>query len=378
MRARPRRAPPVRREPGDGVAVEGDGPAPRRDEAGDGVDQRRLPGAVGSDETDDRPARHAERDAVDGAKAAEGHDELANVEERRVLPVHEEPTSPRRNARAVCRPGREALGQTAQPVLQGGGQAVGLDDRGDDEADAADQDGVPADAEPLVEQGRAEALGANKIPAITAPDIRAIPPMYTSATITNDANTWNWLPERFPVDKPMIAPAIPAMNAAAPEREQLRGRQAHAGGDGGSLIRADGEHLLTERTSPEERDADPDEDGHHEYQHAERGPGKSNAFELRMLRSMPKIDAAGILRPVAPPVKSVFLNRNASSATAAANVSTARCRPRVRSAGRPTSTPSGAVASPASTNESRERHAPVVGDDPEREAPKAGQRQLGE
>ena len=45
-----------------------------------------------------------------------------------------------------------------QPAFESVGQAVGVEDRRRDQPEAADQVGVPADAEPLVEQGRAESI----------------------------------------------------------------------------------------------------------------------------------------------------------------------------------------------------------------------------
>lgn len=62
--------------------VEPDPPGVRADEPGDRIDERRLPGAVGSDQADHRAAVDIEIDGVVGTHPAVAHGQLANLEQR--------------------------------------------------------------------------------------------------------------------------------------------------------------------------------------------------------------------------------------------------------------------------------------------------------
>ena len=73
----------VRGERGDVVAVEEDRPRGRLENAGEQVDQRRLAGAVRSDQGVARAAREVERDVVGRRQAAEALDERARREDGR-------------------------------------------------------------------------------------------------------------------------------------------------------------------------------------------------------------------------------------------------------------------------------------------------------
>src|SRR3954447_25708767 len=69
-------------EGGDVAAVEEHVSAARSDEARHGVEERRLAGAVGADETSDDTGLHRQVDAVNGGEAAEAHGQIAYLEGR--------------------------------------------------------------------------------------------------------------------------------------------------------------------------------------------------------------------------------------------------------------------------------------------------------
>jgi hypothetical protein len=79
----PELADAIRREAGDGPAVEEDLPSRRRVEAGDAVEQRRLPCAVRPDEAEDRALFHREGHVRVRGEAAEELEDSAHLEERR-------------------------------------------------------------------------------------------------------------------------------------------------------------------------------------------------------------------------------------------------------------------------------------------------------
>src|SRR6185437_17142665 len=88
-------------EPGNGArraadqrgAEKGDIAAIDRKEIGDEVEERRLAGPVGADERGQAAFRNGEGDIVDGAQAAEGLAQPANLQGRR---AHRPPPSARR------------------------------------------------------------------------------------------------------------------------------------------------------------------------------------------------------------------------------------------------------------------------------------------
>src|SRR6185369_11204779 len=69
-------------ERGDVLAVEGDAPLVGTQDLGDEAQQRRLAGAVGTDEPDDFLALQLEAHAVDGGESAEALREIFHTEER--------------------------------------------------------------------------------------------------------------------------------------------------------------------------------------------------------------------------------------------------------------------------------------------------------
>ena len=73
---------PVRRQPRDVVTVEHDAAAGRRQHAGDGVEQRGLAGAVGTDDGAALAARDGQADAVDRAQGVEGDDHIGKCQDR--------------------------------------------------------------------------------------------------------------------------------------------------------------------------------------------------------------------------------------------------------------------------------------------------------
>ena len=108
------------------------------------------------------------------------------------------------------------------------------------------------------------------------------------------------------------------------------------------------------------------------------GRGYAVASELRMLKSMPKSLTAGMRRPFAPPVKVPLLKRNASSATAAARVSTARWMPRVAKSRETHDECERGCGQTCEQQREREGHAQVATQDPEHEPTEAGERHLRE
>ena len=146
-----------------------------------------LPGAVGPDEPGDAPRT---------APATTRHRRPEGRRRQRTSPFELERGAPRSRARLppstewarrgsaseTRRASTGAMSATAlmraKPALEAVGEAVGMEDRRRDQPEAADQVGVPADAEPLVEQasGRIRSA-ANNRPATTAPEMRATPPM---------------------------------------------------------------------------------------------------------------------------------------------------------------------------------------------------------
>ncbi len=70
-----------------------------------GVQERRLPGAVGADEADDLAREHVERHVVDGDDAPEAHGQLLALQERRG----------RRHDRALVIAERMRAGSDASP-----------------------------------------------------------------------------------------------------------------------------------------------------------------------------------------------------------------------------------------------------------------------
>ena len=72
----------MRRQASDIVAVEGDAAAGRRQNSGDGVEQRGLAGAVGTDDGATLAARHGEADAVDRAQGVERNDHVGKRQDR--------------------------------------------------------------------------------------------------------------------------------------------------------------------------------------------------------------------------------------------------------------------------------------------------------
>src|SRR5439155_22887508 len=76
------------RHVGDILAVEPDRALRRRQHAGDEIEQRRLAGAVGADQTDDLAAADRDRDVAVGDEAAEPLPDATSFEERghRVAP----------------------------------------------------------------------------------------------------------------------------------------------------------------------------------------------------------------------------------------------------------------------------------------------------
>src|SRR5262249_21229660 len=70
----------IGREPVDALAHESDGAGPGRERARDQVEERRLAGAVGADETGDGARVDRQIDAVDGAQTAERFHEPRDLE----------------------------------------------------------------------------------------------------------------------------------------------------------------------------------------------------------------------------------------------------------------------------------------------------------
>src|SRR5690606_35473715 len=78
----PRPEDPVRRQAADRRAEEGNRTRGRPMHAGDRVEQRRLAGAVRTDQSGDRVRPQRERNAIDGAQPAELLDQVADLEHR--------------------------------------------------------------------------------------------------------------------------------------------------------------------------------------------------------------------------------------------------------------------------------------------------------
>ena len=81
VRATPARVTRSGRLAGDVLAVEDDPAGGRPVEAGQAVEERRLAGAVGPDQRDDRLRRHAEGDVVDRDEAAEDLRDVGGLEQ---------------------------------------------------------------------------------------------------------------------------------------------------------------------------------------------------------------------------------------------------------------------------------------------------------
>ena len=168
---------PGQAEPGAGVgrkgrevtAVELD-PALAAHEPGDGVDERGLAGPVGSDQPDELALADLQVDVDEGADSAEAHRDPVREStapgDRPITPrpagVVDELGTGRGGARLAASDFELAL-----PLgVPGAGDAVGIDDQGEDQGPAGDEQGPRADLvlgeQPLVEDVGEQALGRDQ------------------------------------------------------------------------------------------------------------------------------------------------------------------------------------------------------------------------
>src|SRR5262249_27979078 len=87
------------------LALQRDGPGPRREEAGDGLQRRRLPGAVRAEEGHDLPLVDGEGRALQGVDLAVVDVEVRDLEHRYFGGVSEDPpdSPPRRDCAGKAR-----------------------------------------------------------------------------------------------------------------------------------------------------------------------------------------------------------------------------------------------------------------------------------
>ena len=117
----------IRPEAGERLAGEADLPAVRPVEAGDHVEERRLPGAVRPDDADDLARRHVERDALVRHEAAEALGHAADLQQGSPAPPRLAPSTCGVDARSIAPPAIRCPGArrpaSGPPVLPGGGRA---------------------------------------------------------------------------------------------------------------------------------------------------------------------------------------------------------------------------------------------------------------
>ena len=344
-----------------------------RREAGDDVEQRRLPGAVRSDEPDHLARLDLEADGVEGDDAAEGDGDVVR---------------PR-----GWRPGAGAGPRPAAASGRGRGSWNGSVRRW---AARAQRAAVPSGAwRSTVTAPRPDRIANHEtmsVPSGTtfsksggAERARRADGGGHGARHPGEAADDGVLDQQ---DRPEDV-VLAELHVGLPQRQQ----HPAEGGDGGGD--AEGVHLGG-HDADAERGGGPLVAPHREQPDARPGPGagwrrggrRGRARRARSRRSaagcssgsrsMPANDTPSIGRPRTPPVTALLVNSSELNISAMARVATARLVPRVRTAGRATTTPTSAV--PDHRREQRGLERPAVGrHEPSRHPrPDAGEGELAQ